>query len=93
LKSIGYDELIIDDFLSVSGGEKKNSLLFFSFFKTLVEKLELCPDNLTVEKAKETFCDKMTSDYMIMYMRMLTSGYIKMNPFMFEGYIEAESID
>ena len=26
-------------------------------------------------------------------MRMLTSGYIKTNSFMFEGYIEAESIE
>ena len=35
----------------------------------------------------------MESDYLIMYMRMLTSGYIKANSFMFEGYIETESVD
>mgnify|MGYP000023392477 CR=1 FL=1 len=28
-----------------------------------------------------------------MYMRMMTSGFIKLNSFMFEGYIESESVD
>jgi ubiquitin thioesterase protein OTUB1 len=48
---------------------------------------------MSVPDAIKVFCDKMDSDYLIMYMRMLTSGYIKTNSFMFEGYIETETVD
>ncbi len=59
----------------------------------MLEKLDLFPNKLSQEEVKKIFCDKMQSDYLIMYMRMMTSGFIKTNSFMFEGYIETETVD
>lgn len=56
-------------------------------------KIKLCPSNITVSGIVDAFCNKEISDYLIMYMRMLTSGYIKANPFLFEGYIETGTVD
>lgn len=84
LKAVGYDEIVITDFYDV---------IFVNLsIQSIITQLNKYP-NITVEQTVEAFCDKMTSDYLIMYMRMLTSGYIKTNSFMFEGYIEAESIE
>lgn len=34
------------------------------------------------------FSDKMTSEMLVMYLRFMTSGYIKMNKELYECYIE-----
>ena len=39
------------------------------------------------------FNDKMTSDSLIMYMRCLTSGYLKTNAILFENYLEGYTVD
>lgn len=72
---------------------KRQNKLNFPTKQPLNIKLDLCPDKMTIDEAKNAFCDKLKSDYMIMYMRMLTTCYIKTNPFMFEAYIEGDSID
>jgi ubiquitin thioesterase protein OTUB1 len=77
---------VIDDFQQV------NLQLNF-IIKLMLEKLDLFPNKLSQEEVKKIFCDKMQSDYLIMYMRMMTSGFIKTNSFMFEGYIETETVD
>lgn len=34
------------------------------------------------------FCDKMTSDSLVMWMRFITAGYIKENSFLYENFLE-----
>lgn len=34
------------------------------------------------------FCDKMISDSLVMYMRFLTSGYLKANAILYENYLD-----
>ena len=36
----------------------------------------------------ENFTDKMTSDSLVMYLRFMTSGYIKKNAILYENFLD-----
>ena len=36
----------------------------------------------------DLFCDKMRADTLVMYLRFLTSGYLKTNDFLYEHFLE-----
>jgi ubiquitin thioesterase protein OTUB1 len=59
------------------------------FQQTLLDALELMEKDLMNENILiDMFCDKMRSDSLVMYLRFLTSGYLKTNAFLFEHFLE-----
>lgn len=38
--------------------------------------------------SQETFCDKVKSDSLVLYLRFLVSGYLKTNAILYEHFLE-----
>jgi len=60
-----------------------------------LQKLEIVGKyETTMEEMMTIFLEKETADYLVMYFRFLTSGYLKTNAILFENYImEYSGID
>lgn len=72
LIKIGYEQFVLDD-----------------FYDMMIEKINLIAnDDFTVDQLTSIFTDKMTSDSLIMYLRFMTSGYLKANKEIYECYME-----
>lgn len=67
----GFDEYVLEDFQEL-----------FLEKLTLLENEEANSDILMT-----IFLDKPTSDGLVMYLRFMTSGYLKTNAILFENYI------
>ncbi|CAD8095716.1 unnamed protein product [Paramecium primaurelia] len=63
------------------------------FYDDIMKYIKLCPNKITIQGIVDAFCNKAPSDYHIMYMRMMTFGYIKANLFLFEGYLETGTVE
>jgi ubiquitin thioesterase protein OTUB1 len=64
---VGFDEVIIDDFMEV-----------------IVENMK----KVDKEGSMKLINNRMESDYMVMFMRMLTSTSLKQNSILYEGFLE-----
>ncbi len=64
---MGFDEVIIDDFMEV-----------------IVENMK----KVDKEGSMKLINNRMESDYMVMFMRMLTSTSLKQNSILYEGFLE-----
>ncbi|CAD8194286.1 unnamed protein product [Paramecium pentaurelia] len=54
------------------------------FYDDIMKQIKLCPNNINKQGIVDAFCNKVTSDYLIMCMKMMTSFYIKANSFIQE---------
>ncbi|CAK91877.1 unnamed protein product (macronuclear) [Paramecium tetraurelia] len=94
------DQQILDKFSTIIANSKADltavgyeQIVIDDFYDEIMKQIKLCPNNITIQGIVDAFCNKVTSDYLIMYMRMMTSGYIKANSFLFEGYIETGTVE
>ncbi|KAL4491901.1 hypothetical protein ABPG72_006156 [Tetrahymena utriculariae] len=72
LKKVGYEEMVLDD-----------------FYEPMIEKLELLTKpEFSHNELMSIFIEKYISDSLVMYLRFMTSGYLKMNAVLFENYID-----
>lgn len=46
-----------------------------------------------IDEIQSIFSEKQVAEYLVMYMRMVTSCYVKMNDWMFVDYLEGLSVD
>lgn len=78
LKQVGFEEFVIDDFQQL-----------------MLEKLGFLDEEvINRDDLFKMFNDKETSDSLVMYLRFLTSGYIKANAIMYETFLEGgQTID
>ncbi len=72
--SIGYDEIAIED--------------FYDLFLDHTKKLKDVDPLNAQEYLLKILADKDETPYLIMYIRFLTSLYIKQNHFLFEGFCD-----
>ena len=78
--------------------QRNNNYSTFRLYLKILKQLEenwfqssLCNNRIfprLICNSQETFCDKMKSDSMVLFLRLLTSGYLRMNPTKFEDYLD-----
>lgn len=54
----------------------------------LLEVLDKLEENATSDSLQEIFCDSVTSDYIVVYLRLIVSCYLQKNEEFFQCFIE-----
>lgn len=91
----GFTEFTIEDFHNTVSSPLL--LLFFLSFHPLIrippppkfmDLIELCEKEPSLEKLMDFFNNQNLSDYVVVYLRLLTSGYLQRQHGFFQHFIE-----
>uniref|UniRef100_A0AAV2KR89 ubiquitinyl hydrolase 1 n=2 Tax=Knipowitschia caucasica TaxID=637954 RepID=A0AAV2KR89_KNICA len=58
------------------------------FHNTFMDLIEVCEKQQNLQDLWSSFNDQNVSDYMVVYLRLLTSGYLQRKPSFFQHFIE-----